>query len=187
MGTGDAACVRFPVARALVRPDAGFTYLTLLFIIVFMGVGWSLAGEVWHTSRMRENEAELIFVGNQYRRAIELYFQNGAGVANRYPRELADLLKDSRKPDTQRYLRKLYPDPVTGKSEWGLIKAPDGGIMGVHSLSDDPPIKIANFRIRDLGFEGREKYSEWKFVFTPPSSAIAAPRVSPPAAQTVTK
>ena len=169
------------MACALARPHAGFTYLTVLFVLAFMGVGWSLAGEVWHTSRLRENEAELIFVGNQYRRAIELYFQNGAGTANRYPRELADLLKDPRKPNTQRYLRQLYPDPITGKHEWGLVKAPDGGIMGVHSLSDGQPFKIANFRLRDARFEGKAKYSDWTFVHSIPAGTQAPPPSGKPA------
>ena len=179
--TGDAATRRTRVACSLARPHAGFTYLTVLFVLAFMGVGWSLAGEVWHTSRLRENEAELIFVGNQYRRAIELYFQNGAGTTNRYPRELADLLKDPRKPNTQRYLRQLYPDPITGKREWGLVKAPDGGIMGVHSLSDGRPVKIANFRLRDAGFEGKAKYSDWTFVHAIPAGTQAPPPSIKPA------
>jgi len=104
----------------LAQPHAGFTYLTVLFVLAFMGVGWSLAGEVWHTSRLRENEAELIFVGNQYRRAIALYFQNGAGTTNRYPRELADLLKD---PQSE-YAK--IPAPAVPRSDYRKARVGPG-------------------------------------------------------------
>ena len=146
------------------RRVAGFTYMTILFIVAIMGAGLALVGEVWHTAAMREKEAELLHVGNQYRKAIQRYYLSGP---RQYPRTLDDLLKDPRKPTVERYLRRLYPDPVTGRAEWGIVKAPDGGIMGVHSLSADPPLKSANFAVRDREFTGAPAYSEWKFVFTP--------------------
>ena len=96
-----------------------------------------------------------------------------AGKAQ-YPRTLDDLLKDPRQPSTQRYLRKLYPDPMTGKSEWGFVKGPDGGIGGVYSLSEDKPLKVAGFKLRDASLEGAQKYSDWKFTYSPappPASA----------------
>jgi len=149
----------------------GFTYLTVLFVVAIMGVGLALVGEVWHTSVMREKETELLYAGNQYRSAITRYYLAGP---QQYPRSLSDLLKDPRKPGTERYLRKLYPDPITSK-RWGIVKAPDGGIMGVHSISEDMPLKRAGFRIRDRAFEGANSYSDWKFVFVPAASQKAAP------------
>lgn len=156
----------------------GFTYLTVLFVVAILAGGLALVGEVWHTAALREKEAELLYVGNQYRKAIERYYLNGPRL---YPRTLNDLLKDPRKPVTERYLRRIYPDPITGKDEWGLVKAPDGGIMGVHSLSNDKPLKSANFRTRDAGFERAEKYSDWNFVFTPPPPLAPKPAVKPAA------
>jgi type II secretory pathway pseudopilin PulG len=159
-----------PVTRVLPRRAEGFTYLLILFVVAIMGVGLALVGEVWHTAAMRDKEAELLYVGNQYRKAIERYYLAGPA---RYPRTLEDLLKDDRKPVTERYLRKLYPDPITGK-DWVLVPAPDGGIAGVHSASDDKPLKTANFGLRDAGFERAGKYSDWAFVFTPPSAPAPA-------------
>jgi len=150
------------VARACRR--SGFTYLTILFVIAIMGAGLALVGEVWHTAVVREREAELLYVGNQYLKAIERYYRSGP---QQYPRALSDLLKDPRKPTTERYLRRLYPDPLTGKDEWGIVKAPDGGILGVHSLSDEKPLKSAGFSIRYRVFEGAKKYSDWKFLHSP--------------------
>jgi len=160
------------------RRARGFTYLTVLFVVALMGAGLALAGDVWHTSMRREKEAELLFIGDQYRLAIAQYYLSGP--QRQYPRALADLLKDPRRPGAERYLRRLYPDPITGKDEWGIVKAPDGGILGVHSLSEEPPIKIANFRVRDAAFEGKTKYSDWKFVYAPAAQGTAAQK---PAAQ----
>jgi type II secretory pathway pseudopilin PulG len=157
----------------------GFTYLTIIFILAILTGGLALLGEVWHTASQREKETELLFVGHEYRKAIERYFLAGQRL---YPRSLDDLLKDPRRPTTERYLRKNYTDPITSKAEWGIVKAPDGGIMGVHSLSDDKPFKITNFRLRDKGFDNSEKYSDWKFIYIPVQQTGAAkPAPKPPA------
>jgi type II secretory pathway pseudopilin PulG len=144
--------------------QAGFTYMTVLFAVAFMGLGLALTGEVWHTALTRDREVELLYAGNQYRRAIERYYLSGP---RQFPKALEDLLKDPRKPGTERYLRKLYPDPLTGKSEWGLVKGPGDGIMGVYSLSEDSPKKLAGFAFANRGFEGATKYSDWKFLYNP--------------------
>ena len=158
------------------RTAAGFTYLTILFIVAIMGVGLALAGEVWHTASAREKEAALLHVGEQYRKAIERYVLAGP---RQFPRELADLLKDPRKPGTERYLRRLYPDPVTNSDDWGIVKAPDGGVMGVYSRSENKPLKEAGFAPAQSTFESAQKYSDWKFVYTPaatPATGTAKPK-----------
>lgn len=160
--------------------NRGLTYLTVLFVVAMLGGGLALVGELWHTAALREKEAELLFVGHQYRKAIERYYLNGP---RQYPRALADLLKDARKPGAERYLRQLYSDPITGKAEWGLVKGPDGGIAGVHSLSEEHPLKSANFRVRDKEFEAAEKYSDWKFVHTPTAPVPAQKPAAKPAAK----
>ena len=142
----------------------GFTYMTAMFIVAVLAAGLALTGEVWQTSTAREKEAELLFVGHQYRKAIERYYLSGP--QRQYPRSLEDLLKDPRQPGTVRYLRKLYPDPVTDK-QFVLVKAPDGGILGVQSESEAAPIKTANFKLRDRTFQGAQKYSDWQFRFQP--------------------
>jgi len=159
----------------------GFTYLTVLFIVAILMGGLALVGEVWETLAKREKEADLLFVGNQYRKAIQRYVLSGKA---QYPRTLDDLLKDPRQPSTQRYLRKLYPDPMTGKAEWGFVKGPDGGIGGVYSLSEDRPLKVAGFRPRDASLEGAQKYSDWKFTYSPAAQPAAAKPTAAEATQT---
>lgn len=149
------------------RKQGGFTYLTVLFAIAVAGVMLAKTGIDWGQAGQREKERELLFVGNQYRRAIALYYLRTPGAVKRYPAKLEDLLTDTRYNPPQHYLRNLYRDPVTNQQQWGIITALEGGIMGVHSLSDEPPIKTTNFSYQDREFEGAVKYSDWKFVFAP--------------------
>jgi type II secretory pathway pseudopilin PulG len=165
-------------ARTRLR-QVGFTYLTVMFIVAILMGGLAILGETWETSARREKEVELLFIGNQYRRAIGLYYLSTPGVVKAYPRTIEDLLKDPRQPGTVRHLRKLYPDPITGKP-FVVIKGADGGVQGVNSPSDDAPLKVAGFRVRDATFEAAQKYSDWKFIHTPP--AVAAPATAKPAA-----
>jgi len=150
------------------QSQAGFTYLVAMFAVAVVGLLLAVTGEVWSQSRQREKEKELIFVGGQFRDAIALYYQRTPGAVKRYPETLQDLLEDRRYLSVQRYLRKIYADPVTGKREWGTVAAPGGGIMGVHSLSDQRPTKSSNFRTVDLILTGAQRYTEWKFTYEPP-------------------
>lgn len=145
--------------------ESGFTYFVLLAVVAAMGFVLATAGEVWHTALKREKEQELLFVGDQFRRAFNLYNLNTPGNARRFPLSLDELLKDPRYPGVKRYLRKIYADPVTGSTRWGLVKGPNGEIFGVHSLSEDEPLKKSSFSLVDAKFEGRAKYSEWVFMY----------------------
>lgn len=161
-----------------INRQSGFTYLAALFLIAIMGAVIAATGMVWHTAQQREKERELLFAGDQFRRAIGLYYERSPGTIKKYPNSLNDLLKDERYLSTQHYLRRIYLDPMTRKAEWGTVPAPGDGIMGVHSLSQDEPIKTGNFRYRDRDFEGKTKYSEWKFVYEP--KAPQAPNTGQP-------
>lgn len=145
----------------------GFTYISLLAIIAIMGIVLGTTGEMWHMALKREKERELLFAGDEFRRAIGLYYKRTPGQGRRYPESLEDLLKDPRYPSTQRYLRKIYADPVSGNTEWGLVKGTAGEIIGVYSLSEEEPIKKSNFSFADKNFEGQTKYKDWVFMYIP--------------------
>lgn len=146
------------------RGAAGFTYLAVLLLIALMGMGMAAAGMFWHTQLQREKEQDLLFAGDQYRSAIEAYYNSTPGAGKQYPTSLNDLLKDPRFPGTRRYLRRLYADPITGKAEWGLVLAPGNGIMGVYSLGEGEPFKQANFRLKNAEFAHKQSYADWKFI-----------------------
>jgi type II secretory pathway pseudopilin PulG len=145
----------------------GFTYLSLLFFVAVLSVGLAGAAISWQTSRQREKEAELLFAGAAFREAIALYYNRAPGGLQEFPKRLGDLLKDPRYPDTRRYLRRIYPDPMNADAQWGTIAAPDGGIMGVHSLSTGKPIKTSGSAGQGPNFDAASTYADWKFVYLP--------------------
>jgi type II secretory pathway pseudopilin PulG len=151
----------------MLSQQRGFTYLTILFVIAVAGVMLATTGIDWSQAGLREKEQDLLFAGSQYRKAIMLYYERTPGQIKRYPEKLQDLLSDNRYDPPQHYLRKLYRDPILNQKEWGIIPAPGGGIMGVHSLSVARPIKQTNFLQWDEGFDEAVKYSDWQFTYTP--------------------
>jgi type II secretory pathway pseudopilin PulG len=144
------------------KGERGFTYIGLLFVIAMMGIVLASVGVVWSTEIRREKEAELLFIGDQYRDAITRYH----AVGNQFPTALSDLVTDARFPTARHYLRRLYPDPMTGAADWQLILTANGGILGVASSSQARPIKVANFSERDFLFENTACYCDWRFIFT---------------------
>ena len=80
----------------------GFTYVGLLLAVALAGVALAAAGTLWSTTAKRDKELELLFVGDQYRRAIGSYYEGTPG-AKRYPQRLEDLLEDKRLAVTRRH------------------------------------------------------------------------------------
>ncbi len=152
----------------------GFTYLAVLIAVAVMGAALAAGAAVYSQRAQREKEAELLFVGNQYRAAIRSYYERSPGGAKRYPQKLEDMLEDRRYPALMRHLRRLYPDPITGKP-MQPVEAPSGGIMGVASPSEEAPLKTRNFRPRDEAFTDAKTYSAWKFTYSPPGLSPAQP------------
>lgn len=104
-------------------------------VVALLGTGLAAYGEAWSRAREREKLRELAWIGGEFRDAIGLYYERTPGAAKRYPETLEALLEDRRHLSRQRYLRRIYTDPFSGKAEWGLIPAPQGGVMGVYSLA----------------------------------------------------
>lgn len=165
--------------RAGKRPHraAGFTYVAMLFALAIFGIGLAALGQTWGQRAQRDKEEELLMIGAAYARAIGLYYQHSPGSQKRFPAALGDLLQDSRFVGTERYLRKLYPDPVTGSAQWGQVHAPEGGICGVFSLSDKTTLRKRVTTFTDTAIKG-ERYADWKFVYVP-RAAGSTPRVTP--------
>ena len=157
--------------------QAGFTYLWVLLLTALMGVGLTVAAEIDSTAGRRDREKELMAIGRQFQTAIGRYYEIDAGGGRKeYPASLDDLLQDKRVPGIRRHLRKVFVDPMTGKSDWGLVIVA-GRIAGVHSLSEAVPIKQDAFPPEFAGLRGKQKYSEWQFVY-PYDLAPAAPAVT---------
>lgn len=165
--------------------ERGFTLLGLLFLIASLGAGLALLGQVWQTAKQREQEAQLLFIGDQYRQALRSYHQLGE---KQYPKQLEHLLADPRFPHTVRHLRQLWPDPISG-GPWTLVRDEHGGIQGVHSPATAAPRKTAGFTQADAAFRDATRYADWVFLATDESPAgnpvspggTGAPQLSAPA------
>lgn len=149
----------------------GFTYAAVLAAVVIVGI----AAELTYLSTARivqaDREAELLFRGQAYSRAIASYYK----VNRSYPRNLDDLLVDPHSP-SRRHIRALYQDPMADEpgQGWLLIRSFDGGIGGVASRADGKPIKTANFPVNLNKFNGAKTYSEWVFEYVPQPPATAS-------------
>jgi type II secretory pathway pseudopilin PulG len=157
----------------------GFTYIGLLILISLMGVALAGTGIVQSQQNQRAKEVELLFIGEQFQRAIAAYYERSPGGGKRFPQALEDLLNDTRFPVPQRHLRRIYRDPMTGATDWGMVRAADGGITGIYSLFTKKPIKLSGFPQQYAGFEQSESYADWKFIYLPEMAATVSPGNAP--------
>jgi type II secretory pathway pseudopilin PulG len=151
------------------QKQRGFTYFGVLIIVAVMGMGLAAFGELYSRSAQREKERELLFVGNEYRQAIASYYAAGPDGTKTFPKKLEELVEDKRFQTPRHHLRRLYRDPITGTTEWGLIEIEGGGITGVYSRSEETPVKSGNFYARDKAFEDTLTYKDWVFGYSPAS------------------
>lgn len=149
--------------------QGGFTYVAMLFALAMFGIGLAAVGEAWSAASQREREEELIQIGQAYVRAIGTYYAQAPGTAKSYPPTLQDLVEDKRFVGVRRHLRKIYLDPVGKGAEWGLVKAADGGIAGVYSLSEKATLRRQPLLLSGSAPVTGGHYTDWKFVY------VAAP------------
>ena len=147
-----------PRGRDSREGDRGFIMVAMLVSIAVAAVWMGALLPSWRQQAIREQEAELIFRGEQYARAIFLYNRKNNGAL---PQNIDQLVQ-------QHYLRKKYLDPITGKDFvpiGGLAAIPlrqggpaapfaPAGISGVRSSSSDASIKI---------YYNQQIYSQWEF------------------------
>jgi type II secretory pathway pseudopilin PulG len=166
-----------PIARR--APQSGVVLLALLIALSLLGVALLAGAQVTATLRQRAHEQELLFVGDQYRRAIERYYYAAPpGSPRLLPQNVEQLLLDDRYPQPVQHLRRAYADPFG--ADWTWVRIGDR-LAGVHSSSHVVPLKRSRFKSRDTGFAAAGDVSQWVFVFTPPLPAAAPGAPRPPA------
>lgn len=158
----------------------GFGYLMVLFAMAAIGITLASAGEVWRTASLREKEAQLLFVGHQFRLALASYRDRSPAGTPDTPATLDDLLMDKRFPTPVPHLRRLWRDPMTNSTDWVLVK-PAGRITGIRTRHSGQPLRTAH-EPRDAALSGTTAYSQWVFEAEPPPETPAP--ASPPAAPT---
>ena len=150
------------LAQATRSNEGGFAMAGLLVGIALLSLGLSMAMPTWRTLVQREKEEELIWRGQQYDRAIQLYRKKNATPGAPSIERLIE----------GRFLRKKFKDPITGgdfevvgvsqAASAPGVQQPQRGfgqlIGGVRSKS-----KAKSFRI----LNGRTTYADWQFTYVP--------------------
>lgn len=147
------------------QSDSGGFALVVLIVIMGMTAIWMTASlPAWKHNATREKEAELVFRGQQYVRALSLYQRKmGPGAAPQSFDQLYDL----------KLLRKKYKDPITNDDFLPLYTSgtpqgqgqpqqpggpgQGGALRGVQSKSTASSIMV---------FNGATHYNEWVFIAT---------------------
>ncbi len=185
-----------PWAPGPLRNQRGVSLIMVLVAVVIIGIMLSVAGQTWTLVMQQAREEELLFRGDQYRRAIESYYNAKHGGKGAYPASIDVLLADPRSPKPQRHLRQAYKDPFTGE-DFDLISAggqvtgsigtakPLSGFKGVKSKSTLKPFKQDGFAKEYEAFIGAESYEKWEFIFDPATATAnqAGGGVMPPPAK----
>lgn len=173
----------------------------LLVAIAILSVMMLVALPTWRHQAQREKEAELIFRGEQYARAIGLYQRKLAGAL---PPSI-DILVE------QKFLRKKYKDPITGddflpvfaNSAAGMQQQPGGapvpargrGAMTFQSQTrgaqpQGSPSGLAGAAGGIVGvvskstaqsirlYNGRDRHDQWVFIYMA-ASPQGGPAVGP--------
>jgi type II secretory pathway pseudopilin PulG len=98
---------------AEMQGEQGFMLVGLIVAIFLILLALSVAAPKVAQELRREREVEAVHRGNQYVRAIRLYYRK----TNTYPGSIEQL----EKTNNIRFLRQQYVDPMTGKVDWRLI------------------------------------------------------------------
>src|ERR1700730_12918004 len=106
--------IRTSSAKMELHEEQGFMLVGLIVAIFFILLALSVAAPKVAQQLRREREVEAVHRGNQYVRAIRLYYRK----FGHYPGSIEQL----EKTNNIQFLRQQYVDPMTGKADWRLIK-----------------------------------------------------------------
>jgi type II secretory pathway pseudopilin PulG len=193
-------------AQGMRRLEDGYAMVSLLVAMALMALFMSTALPAWQHAAQREREAELVWRGQQYDRAVQLFRRKFAAPG---PPNLDILLE-------QRMLRRKFKDPITG-GDFELkpvgpagmnVPTPGAGQQGPGGLgqqrglgqgSPRPSLstpqqpqqpqraegqliggvrsKSKKKSIRVLN--GRDRYDQWEFTYVPYNPDPQPPQLGP--------
>ncbi len=156
-----------PARRSWNLRDGGYVLIALMIAVVVMAVLMLKALPLWQTEAQRESEAELIFRGHQYANAIGFYVRSHN---NLHPQNLEIL-------HLEKFLRRLYPDPVSADGRWDLVLKDTSEGEGKYLIVPMHMVKPYFSRAVLVGvcstspetgfreYRGKKKYNEGAFYF----------------------
>jgi type II secretory pathway pseudopilin PulG len=150
----------------------------LLIALAILAILMSVAMPVWRHEARREKEAELVWRGEQYARAVALYRFKNSQIPNAYPPSIDALVEG-------RFLRKKYKDPMTKDGEFQIIPVGLQNNPGMPQNPQTPPKPIPSAPTQQTGtimgaligvrsksqetsirsYRGQTRYDQWAFTF----------------------
>ena len=103
------------------RGDEGMVIVILMMAATLLLVALTVSLPSVYQEGQREKEAELIFRGTQYARAVGHFHRQ----FNRYPVSIKELMGTN----GMRFLRQEYADPMDKKGKWRFIHANAAGVL----------------------------------------------------------
>ncbi len=122
----------------LLRDRAGVSLLVLTVSVLLLAVSLTVAIPRADLEVRRGKEDQLRFVLGEFNRAISKFER----CHNRLPAGPEELLRDS---SGNRFLRRPYNDPFTGRFDWVFVRDDQGRLL-VHSASEELSISGARYR-----------------------------------------
>jgi hypothetical protein len=112
--------------RAYRRGESGYALLFVIFLVASIMLFAAAANPNALTQGRRQKEEEMIWRGNQYVRAVSLFYRKNG----RYPQNLEELAKPN--AANVHFLRKAYAEPMnSADGSWRLIYvSPTGQLIG---------------------------------------------------------
>ena len=112
--------------RSYRRGESGYALLFVIFLVASIMLLAAAANPNVLTEGRRQKEEEMVWRGNQYVRAVSLFYRKNG----RYPQNLEELAKPN--AANVHFLRKAYAEPMnTADGSWRLIYvAPTGQLIG---------------------------------------------------------
>jgi type II secretory pathway pseudopilin PulG len=101
-----------PIRRPAASEE-GFLLVAMICAVALILIFLAVAAPSVAKDLQREREIEMVHRGNQYVRAIRMYYRKNGS----YPGSIDVLVKSN----NIRYLRQKYKDPMTGKDDWKII------------------------------------------------------------------
>ena len=184
---------------AMRRRESGYALLVVLLLAALVLIALSAVAPRVLTQGQREKEEELAFRGEQYRRAIGVFYKK----FGRYPNSIDELLRTN----DRSFLRREYRDPMTPDGKWRFIRVgPSGEFIGAHTrpsnknpgegdggdggeeeTPEEPPaggtgggdnesLPLAGVASRSPArsiriYQGQERYDRWEFIYDPAQEA----------------
>jgi type II secretory pathway pseudopilin PulG len=96
------------------RGEQGYALIAVVVMVFLVMLALGVAAPTIAKQLHRENEVEAMHRGDQYTRAIRVFYRKNGG---HYPSSIEQM----EKTNNVRYLRQRYVDPMTGKDDWRLI------------------------------------------------------------------